>query len=104
MVQSQATCLVDTNFLSVFNFPLLSGNAGSALSDPHSVVITEEMAIRYFGSANAVGKTLTIRQDSVFMPYVVTAVAQNCPTGTWFSHKLPAWLTPTSSRSLISLC
>jgi putative ABC transport system permease protein len=78
-IGSQAICLVDANFFSVFNFPLLSGNAGSVLTEPNSAVITEEMAKKLFGSSNAVGKTISIRQDSVFQPHVITGVARNCP-------------------------
>lgn len=78
MVESQAVDLVDTNFLSVFDFPLLSGNQ-TALTEPHSVVITEDISQRYFGNTNAVGKTLSIKEDSVFTSYVVTAIAKNCP-------------------------
>jgi len=78
-IQSQAVYLVDANFFSVFSFPLLSGNATSVLAQPNSVVITEDMAKKYFGSADAVGKTISIKEDSVFKPYAVTGVAKNCP-------------------------
>ena len=78
-VQSQAVCLVDANFFSVFTFPLLSGDAKSALTQPNSVVITEEMAKKYFGGANAIGKIISINGDGIFKPYVVTGVAKNCP-------------------------
>jgi len=78
-IHSQAIYLVDTNFFSVFSFPLLNGNARTVLSEPNAVVISEEMAKKYFGSSNAVGKTISIRQDSVFKPCVITGVAKDCP-------------------------
>lgn len=78
-IQSQAVCLADTNFFSVFNFPLVIGEASSVLAKPNSVVLTEEMAKKYFGNANALGKTIAINQDSVFKPFTVTGVAKNCP-------------------------
>lgn len=78
-LQYQAVCLVDTNFFSVFNFPLVSGEASSVLAKPNSVVLTEEMAKKYFGNANALGKTIDINQDSVFKPFTITGVAKNCP-------------------------
>ena len=40
---------VDDNFLSVFTFPLLEGNKRTALKDPHSVVVSKDMAKKYFG-------------------------------------------------------
>lgn len=78
-VQSQDVCLADSNFFSVFNFPLLYGDARSVLTQTNSVVITEETAKRYFGSSDAVGKVISIKQDSLFKPYVITGVARNCP-------------------------
>lgn len=78
-IQSQTVSLVDTNFFFVFSFPLLSGDAKSVLTQRNAVVITEDMAKKYFGSSNAVGKIISINGDSIFKPYVVTGVAKNCP-------------------------
>jgi len=78
-IQSQPVYLVDANFFSVFSFPLLSGWAGSVLTQPNSAVINEDMAIRYFGTTDAIGKIISIRQDSAFKPFVITGVAKNCP-------------------------
>ncbi|HCN82971.1 MAG TPA: antibiotic ABC transporter permease, partial [Sphingobacteriaceae bacterium] len=78
-IQSQTVSLVDTNFFSVFNFPLLSGDAKSVLTQRNAVVITEDMAKKYFGSSNAVGKIISIKGDGIFKPYVVTGIAKNCP-------------------------
>jgi putative ABC transport system permease protein len=78
-IESQAVYFVDTTFFSVFNFPLLTGDAKSVLAEPNSAVITEEMAKKYFGSSNAVGKIISIKQDSVFKPYYITGIAKNCP-------------------------
>ncbi len=78
-IQSQFISIVDTNFFSVFNFPLLSGHAATALMQANSVVITEDMAKKYFGSTDVTGKTMSIKVDEAFMPYIVTGVAKNCP-------------------------
>lgn len=78
-VRSQAICFADANFFSVFNFALLSGNALTVLTEPQSAVISEAAAKKYFGSSDVVGKTISIKTDSVFSPYVITGVAKNCP-------------------------
>ena len=79
-IKSQAMLQVDSNFFSVFTFPLLAGNPKTALLDPHSVVISEEMALRQFGTTDALGKTLQIKGDSdQFIPYAVTGIAEKCP-------------------------
>lgn len=69
----------DTGFFSVFSFPLTSGNAQEALKDPHSVVLTRSKALQLFGTADAVGKTVQIKIDTVFRPFTVSAVAADMP-------------------------
>lgn len=78
-VQVQDLFRVDTNFFSVFTFPLISGNPKTCLIDPHSIVLSEDASKKHFGTADAVGKTVMLKDDSVFVPYKVTAVAKNCP-------------------------
>ncbi|HLX66202.1 MAG TPA: ABC transporter permease [Puia sp.] len=70
---------VDSNFLSIFTFPLLSGNPASALSQPRAAVLSEDAATKYFGSTDVIGKILQLKMDSVFEPYTVTGVTRRCP-------------------------
>ncbi len=79
-VQEQNGVLsVDSNFFSVFTFPLLSGNPATCLTEPHSIVLSEDAATKYFATTDAVGKVLMVKEDTVFVPYKVTAVAKRCP-------------------------
>jgi putative ABC transport system permease protein len=79
-VQEQDGVLhVDSNFFSVFTFPLLSGNAATCLTEPHSIVLSEDAAKKYFATTDAVGKVLMVKEDTGFVPYRVTAVAKRCP-------------------------
>jgi len=50
----------DSTFLTTYGFKLLHGDAKTALNDPFSVVITDNMAIKYFGKTDVVGETLSI--------------------------------------------
>lgn len=54
----QAT-MADGSFFEVFDLPFIHGNNDSAFSKPMDLVITEEMAIKYFGRTAVVGETLT---------------------------------------------
>ncbi len=56
--------LGDSTLLSMFGFPLLHGNAGTALNNPYSVVITSDIARKYFGRTDVVGETLSIQSFS----------------------------------------
>ena len=52
--------LVDPAFFEVFDFPLLLGDAATALAERNSVVLSYEMAQRLFGDADPLGQSLTI--------------------------------------------
>ena len=56
--QEQKVYFSDNDLFRVFSIPFVEGNPESALSSVNSIVITDEMAKKYFGSQNAVGKTL----------------------------------------------
>lgn len=73
-------------FLTVFSFPLLSGDRNSALTEPKSVVVTEETAKKFFGKNEAIGKLLFFDNDSV--PYKVTGVLKNYPVNSSMSFNL----------------
>ncbi|MGF6849680.1 putative ABC transport system permease protein [Chitinophaga sp. W3I9] len=87
-VESRDLLFVDANFLSVFTFPLIDGDAQSCLKDPHSVVLTKEEAKKQFGTENAVGKILMLRENEKFVPYQVTAVTENCPQNSTIEFKI----------------
>jgi putative ABC transport system permease protein len=71
---------VDSNFLSVFSFPLLSGDPRTALLSPNAIVISEDVATKQFGTTQALGKTIMLKEhDDAFKPYTVTGVAKRCP-------------------------
>ncbi len=90
-IQTQDLLYVDSSFFSVFTFPLLSGNPKSCLTEPHSIVLTENAAKKQFGTIDALGKTVMVKEDSTFVPYKVTAIAKNCPQNSsiQFSTLLP---------------
>ena len=76
----------DSNFFSFFSFPLLKGNARTVLQDPHSVVLTETTAKKYFGSIdNAFGKTVLLDKD---IPLKVTGIAKDVPSNSHLEFEL----------------
>ncbi|GAA0565245.1 ABC transporter permease [Chitinophaga japonensis] len=78
-VSTQDALRVDHSFFSMFSFPLLGGNAQTCLREPHTVVLSEDAARKQFGTTDAVGKVLMIKEDSTFAPFRVTAVTKRCP-------------------------
>ncbi len=49
---------VDSSFFEIFDYPVVKGNLEKALSDPFSVVLTKEAAIKYFGNEDPIGKEM----------------------------------------------
>jgi ABC-type antimicrobial peptide transport system permease subunit len=68
---------VDPSFLTMFTFPLAAGEPKeTALVRPHTLVMTEETAGKYFGSDDPVGKVVTVNNRYAF---TVTAVMKAAP-------------------------
>ncbi len=72
----------DSNFFEFFTFDLLKGDPKSVLKEPHSVVLTEESAKKYFGSEEAMGKLLAIGNNTT--TYKVTGVVRRAPSNSHF--------------------
>lgn len=66
----------DPNFLSLFTFKMVVGDALTILSKPNSVVLTEESAQKYFGDENPIGKSLTLNNR---VDVLVTGVMEEAP-------------------------
>ncbi|MCF0075700.1 ABC transporter permease [Dyadobacter sp. CY261] len=66
----------DSSFMSVFSFPLVMGDRATALKRIDGVLITQDMATKYFGTQNPIGKVL--RKDN-HENVVVTGVLANIP-------------------------
>ena len=66
----------DPSVLEMFSFPLVQGDSKRALSDPHSIVMTEQMAQKYFEQEDPIGQILTI--DNTY-DFTVTGILQTMP-------------------------
>lgn len=72
--------VADANMLDFFGIPLVQGDAATALHEPRSVVIHEDLARAAFGTAEAVGETLLVETfNNGTQPYTVTGVWQALP-------------------------
>ena len=78
-IHSQDLLYGDSSFFSIFTFPLISGDAKTCLNEPHSIVISEDMAKKQFGNTEALGKVILVKQERLFVPYKVTGVANKTP-------------------------
>ncbi|AXY74898.1 hypothetical protein D3H65_13270 [Paraflavitalea soli] len=67
----------DSNFFNIFGYTLQSGNSHTALTSPNSIVLSKEIAEKFFGNSNAMGQVLTFSELGDFR---VTGV-MNKPAG-----------------------
>ena len=67
----------DPAILTMFTFPLIKGDPASALTDPSSIVISEDMARKYFENEDPIGKVLQVDNHSNF---IVSGVLENIPS------------------------
>jgi putative ABC transport system permease protein len=65
----------DSTFFKVFDFELLKGNPGKVLNGVNQMVLSQEMAIKYFGETDPIGKILIYEDISM----EVTGVMENFP-------------------------
>src|SRR6218665_310753 len=76
--------IVDSNFLQVFTFPLVKGNAAQVLKDMYSIVLTESLAKNLYGKEDPIGKVIKIDNKDNF---TVTGVLKDLPNNTRFSFQ-----------------
>ena len=78
---------VEPEFFNMFDYKWLAGNPVSSLSDKNSVVLTRDIAEKYFGDwRNAIGKT--IKLDNNWLSPRVTGILENVPPNTDFQFKI----------------
>lgn len=71
----------DPEFLQMFTFPLISGDPATALIEPFSLLLTEEMVEKYFGLEDPIGEILNIDDRD----YTITGVLKSIPENSHFT-------------------
>jgi len=70
---------VDSTFLSLFDLPLKYGDQESAFQEKYSIVITEEIAIKYFEDSNPIGQAIKVSGGVLSGDFKVTGVLNSLP-------------------------
>jgi len=71
----------DPSVFEIFTIPFTKGDPKTALNEPGSIVISEQMAAKYFEDENPIGKTINVNRKYDFH---VTGVFQNIPRNSHF--------------------
>jgi putative ABC transport system permease protein len=75
--QEDAILFADSSFFNIFSFNLLKGDPNEVLREPNTVVISDEMANKYFGDDEPIDKVLKFYADTTH--YRVSGVMEKMP-------------------------
>ena len=78
-VEENGIAFTEPSFFDIFDFPLLRGDSGSALANPHSALITASIAKKYFGRNDPMGKIIRINNTTDF---TITGILRDLPPNT----------------------
>jgi putative ABC transport system permease protein len=81
---------VDSTIFDVFTIPFIQGNPKTALNEPHTIVLTETTAKKYFGSEDPIDKIMNMEDGT---PYTVKGVIKDCPANSHFHYDMFASLS-----------
>jgi putative ABC transport system permease protein len=79
----------DSSFFDTFSVKFIQGDPKSALNKPNALVITEEMAKKYFGNLNPIGMVISVNQFEM----EITAVTEKMPSNSHFQYNFLASIT-----------
>ena len=94
----------DSNFFKIFTFPFIEGNASNVFSNGNGIVLTRSASAKYFGKAEAAGKTLIIRTSwGKETSYAVAGVIEDIPKRSRFNFDFLIPRGDVSSEDLWNL-
>jgi putative ABC transport system permease protein len=88
----------DPSFVNMFSLRLIKGNPNTALDAPYKMLLSESMAVKYFGNEDPIGKSLTLRRPDYSRTLQVTGIFRELPSN---SHLVVNHLVSYSTLSSI---
>lgn len=79
----------DSNFFNIFSFKLLRGEPNRVLTKPNDVVLTESIALKFFGTLDVIGKQLSVGQLEIN----VSGVCQDVPANSHIKFDMVGAIT-----------
>jgi len=87
-ISEEHLATVDPTIFKVFSFPLISGNPGTVLTEPGSIVISESIAKKYFGRTGVVGEGLSFMEGNNLYVHRIAGVMKDMPENGHFRYDL----------------
>lgn len=96
----ETVSMVDREFFKIFNHKITQGSLNDFYSDESSIVISEDLAEKLFGSQNPIGKLVNIETTN-FDTHGIMASGNNTKTATYKDYKVTAVIGERSHKSTI---
>ncbi|MFC5410142.1 ABC transporter permease [Larkinella bovis] len=93
----ETVAFADQSLLEIFDFEVVDGDSKTALKEPNSIIIVEELAQRLFKSTKVAGRTLKFSFTDT--PLKVTAVLKTHPRNSSFDFNSMISLNSQQGRS-----
>jgi len=84
----------ESEIFDILSVPFLSGDPDTALESTNNVVLTQRMAVKYFGDQDPMGKRIAVKdptwsrltKNDQFTDYLVTGIVSDPPSNTHFKY------------------
>jgi putative ABC transport system permease protein len=76
---TEGVTIVDGNFFSLFDFNMEEGNMNNPFPTASSIIISQEIAGKYFGKSSAMGKLLQLQLNEEYISFTVTGIVNKIP-------------------------
>jgi putative ABC transport system permease protein len=98
---SERAFSTDSSFFRVFGFKVLSGDPEKAFAQPGRAFVSRDLAMKYFGNLNVVGKEISILHQQEPKPkvYVIDGVMENMPVRSHFHADLLTSFTEVADQT-----
>ena len=98
--QENNLAFADNSIFKIFTFPFIEGDPATALKAPFSIVLTETMAKKYFGSQDALGKSLLLDGKH---PVNITGIIKDVPHNSHFNFDMLISVPTIEQLKIINL-
>ena len=88
MFNEQDVFIADDKIFDFFDIKTLEGNPKNALTDPYSVMLTDEIAKKYFGNEDPINKIIKISPNGSYLNFKVTGVYKPFASNTHFHPEM----------------
>lgn len=78
--RKQQLIFADNSVFEIFDFRLESGDQQTALTQPKSMVLTRESALKYLGTEDAIGESLTLDWNGTLTDFQITGILEDVPS------------------------